>query len=165
LLISLEKFRMYIIHHGMMVPGWTKILADCDQVAVCLSEVPKKTADFLLFFPEPHHEAAFGDSFGMQPLCFFQEPQGSLVVSLRPNGRIEAGHGFQVVIENRWLCLQHSSQGLRGALEIRDQNLNQNVTSNRTNSFDCGGKVRGTTIISKIIASNRGKYHIFEVES
>jgi membrane-bound acyltransferase YfiQ involved in biofilm formation len=47
LLISLKKFRMYIIHHRMMVLGWTKILADGDQVAVCLAEVPKKTADFL----------------------------------------------------------------------------------------------------------------------
>jgi hypothetical protein len=70
--ISLEKFRMYIIHHGMMVLGWTKILADADQVAVCLAEVPKKTADFLLPFPESHHEAALGSSFGMQTLYFFQ---------------------------------------------------------------------------------------------
>jgi hypothetical protein len=155
---------MYIIHHGMMVPGWTKILADGDQVAVCLAEVPKKTADLLLFFPEPHHEAALGSSFGMQALCFFQKPQGSLVVSLRPNGRIEAGHGFQVVIENRWLSGHHRCQGLSGALKIWDQNLHQNVTCNRTNSLDCGGKMR-TTTISKIIASYRGKYHIFEAES
>jgi uncharacterized protein YhfF len=98
LLISLEKFRMYIIHHGMMVLGWTKILADGDQVAVCLAEVPKKTADFLLPFPEPDHKAALGSSIGMQTLDFFQQPQRSLVVGLRPNGRIEAGHGFQVVI-------------------------------------------------------------------
>jgi hypothetical protein len=63
---------MYIIHHGMMVPGWTKILADGDQVAVCLAEVPKKTADFLSFFPESYHEAALGSSFGMQALYFFQ---------------------------------------------------------------------------------------------
>jgi hypothetical protein len=72
LLISLENFRMYIIHHGMMVPRWTKILADCDQVTVCLAKVPKKTADFLLPFPEPNHEAALGSSLGTQTLYFIQ---------------------------------------------------------------------------------------------
>jgi hypothetical protein len=72
LLITTKKFRMYIISHGMMVQGWTKILADGDQVAVCLTEVPKKTADFLLPFPEPHHKAALGSSSGMQALSFSQ---------------------------------------------------------------------------------------------
>ena len=122
-----EFFGRDIADYLQVAPRGLEILADGEYVAAGLAQIVKKAGEFLGRFPEPDHNAAFGHPAGGNGLAPPEKLQAASIIGLGSDGRIEACHGFEVMVEHIRLGGQNRGQGLGIALEVGDQHFDQDL--------------------------------------
>ena len=98
-----------------------QVLADGHDIAADGDEVVQNALDLGRLFAQTEHDAGLGD----EVLLFgdLQEIERAGILGLRADGAIEAGHSFQVVVEDFRAFIENQLQGFPLAAEVGDEDL------------------------------------------
>ena len=92
---------------------------------------------------------------GVQLLGVLQEPQRVEIARTRPDGEIERGHGFEIVVEHVGLRRDHGfERGVAFFEEVRGQYLNGSGGRGGADGADRGGEMRGASV-GEVVAVHR----------
>src|SRR5215217_381721 len=118
-----ELLGRVVAAHRQVVLRRTEVLADGQDVHVVSSKVEHGALDLLLHLAQSHHEAALGEPLRVELLGVAQHLEGAPVLGLRPDRRVEARHGLDVVVEGVGPGVDDGPYGVPIALEVRGEDL------------------------------------------
>src|ERR1700737_3620828 len=95
-----EFLRGHVARDRQVVGGRPQVLADGQDLDVMGPQVAEDLDDLIELLTEAEHDAGLGIDGRVHPLGALQELERTRVATLRPDLRIEAGHRFDVVVED-----------------------------------------------------------------
>ena len=146
----------------MVFGGRLQILPDGQKIHVCGAHVVHHLQDPLTILAQTHHDAGFGEHRGVEFLDLLQQAQAGEIARTGADFGVEAGHGFQIVVEHIRAGLDHFFQRRRRAFQkIGGQDFNGGRRAAMADRADCHGEMLGTAIF-QIVAVDRGDHHMVQ---
>ena len=155
-LVALELVRRHEAINRRVLAGGLEILADGDEVDVGRAHVVHHLHHLLARFTQPHHDAGLGEHGGAQFLHPLQQAQRMEVARTRPDLEIEAGHCFEIVVEDVGLRLDDDFERAILLQEVRRQHLDGGGGRRLADFGDGAGEVLRTAIGEIVSAEDLG---------
>ena len=140
LLVVLEGVGMDVADHREMLRAGAQVLTEGEDGDAVLKEVVHGLEELVFFFAEAEHEAALGGDFAAELdghfLGAFQDVEAARIHGAAAHERGEALHGFEVVIEDVGLGLEHGEEGVVLAVEVGHEDLDGDAGLGGAHGFD-----------------------------
>ncbi|EAT09180.1 hypothetical protein SKA58_09466 [Sphingomonas sp. SKA58] len=154
--IGVKRGRRHELHHLGMFGRRLEILAHGQKIDVGRTHVVHHLMHLQPLLAQPQHDARLGEDRRIELLDRFQQAQRRVIARARPDGWIEARHGFKIVIVDVGARRNdHFDRPLMLVAEIGRQNFDGRVRRRAAQSFDHLDELAGAAI-GQIVAIDRG---------
>lgn len=148
---------------GEVFGGGAEILSDGGDGDVVVAEVGEDVDDLLVGFAESDHETGLGGDIGAEGMGAGEHFEGAFVAGADADLFIEAGNGFDVVVEDVGGGVEDDGHGFTGALEVGDEDFDLAAGDAFADGADGGGEDGGAAVLL-VVAVDAGDDGVFEAE-
>jgi hypothetical protein len=162
----LEAVGGNVFGYGEVLGGGLEVLAEGEDIATGVAEVPEGLEEFRFGFAEAEHEAGLGlwGRVSGAGFDFLEETEGAVVGGAVADGGGEASDGFEVMVEDVGPAGEDGIDGFVEIVEIRGEDLEDGVGVALADGFEGEAEVVGAAV-GKVIAGDGGDDDMAELEA
>ena len=160
-----ELVRVDVFDDGEVLFRRAEVLAEGEDGDAGVAEVVHGLEDFGFGFAEAEHDAAFGGDLAAGHFFgAFEDVETAVVLGAAADERGEALDGFEVVIEDVGAGVDDGLEGVIAAVEVRDEDFDDDAGVFAADGFDGACEVEGTAVL-EVVAGDGGDDDMIEVHA